>query len=110
MSFYGNQYLELKNFFYRFLLKKNGKSITPDCDYDTLTIDSDGWIDIKDNSNKKEIKFEHKNSGLGVIQLSTFEPCNDTAKKDTADLIHEGCVSSYALEFDEKGHIISATE
>lgn len=111
MSFYGNQYLELKNFFYRLLLKKNEKSITPNSDYDTLTIDSDDWINIKETDDEKEIKFEHKDSAFGkAVQFSTFAPCNDTAKKDTADLIHEGCVSSYTLKFDEKGHIIGATE
>ena len=119
MSFYGNQYLEFKNFFYRLLLKgKKGESeseitsLTPDVSYDTLTLCADNWIEfVNDENNNNSFHIVHANrneqrdKSYSVINGLDSSHAEDS---DATQITHESCLVIHDLEFDAAGHIIKA--
>ena len=108
MSFYGNQYLELQKFFYRFLLSKSSASIEPNSNYGTLEIDSDNWIKVEAESDHDKIIFSHENANLTGDNLN-IDSVKFIAQNEITDevtqLEHEDYLQVNQFQFDEKGHI-----
>lgn len=116
MSFYGKQYVEFKDFFYKLLLKKNGAEsaeieVVPDVVYDTLTVQGDPWITIDphNESGKDDglIVAHTAQSELG--EGTTLDTLTNVQKEQAegkdVDLIHAGYLKANQITVDSRGHI-----
>lgn len=115
MSFYGNQYLEFKDFFYKLLLKKNGAEsaeieVVPDAMHDVLTVEGDAWITIdphKEGDKNDGLIITHTESALG--EGTTLDTLTNIQKEQAegkdVDLIHAGYLKANQITVDSRGHI-----
>ena len=78
----------------------NGSSVNPTTAFDTLTLQSDSWINV--NGTSKTISYTHNNP---VSEAHTINPSSD----NTLSLKFNDKFKVPTFSYDEKGHIYSAS-